>query len=85
MNPYLATTRRYFFRECGVGLGKIALASLLVEGGAVVVRSPRPGRRTIAAKAKRVIFLFMAGGAEPARPLRQQADARQARRPAGAS
>ena len=35
MNPLLATTRRYFFRECGVGLGKIALASLLVEEAAL--------------------------------------------------
>ena len=33
----LARTRRHFFKDCGVGIGKIALASLLVErrvGGA---------------------------------------------------
>ncbi len=60
MNPLLATTRRYFFRECGVGLGKIALASLLVEGarstGHAATKPPH-----FAPKAKRVIFLFMAG------------------------
>jgi hypothetical protein len=60
MNPLLATTRRYFFRECGVGLGKIALASLLVEGarstGLAATKPPH-----FAPKAKRVIFLFMAG------------------------
>ena len=27
----LARTRRHFFKDCGVGIGKIALASLLVE------------------------------------------------------
>ncbi|HEY2156016.1 MAG TPA: DUF1501 domain-containing protein, partial [Isosphaeraceae bacterium] len=60
MNRVLATTRRYFFRECGVGLGKIALTSLLVEGarssGLAATKPPH-----YPAKAKRVIFLFMAG------------------------
>ena len=28
----LAQTRRHFFRDCGVGLGKMALASLLANG-----------------------------------------------------
>ena len=27
-NPLLGITRRHFFRECGIGLGKIALTSL---------------------------------------------------------
>ena len=59
-------TRRHFFQNCGVGVGKIALASLLVrgwfesaladEGSAVRVQPPH-----FAPKAKRVIFLFMAG------------------------
>lgn len=30
-DPLLQTTRRHFFRDCGVGVGKIALASLLTE------------------------------------------------------
>ena len=29
LDPLLPRTRRHFFRECGVGLGSIALASLL--------------------------------------------------------
>ena len=32
--PLLALTRRHFFRECGVGIGTVALASLLNEGRA---------------------------------------------------
>jgi len=60
-------TRRHFFRECGVGVGKIALAGLLagsfersaaaaVAGGPLAPKSPHfPGR------AKAVIQLFMAG------------------------
>ena len=60
MDTRLATTRRFFFRECGVGLGKIALASLLADGARssslAAAKSPH-----FPAKAKRVIFLFMAG------------------------
>ena len=70
-------TRRHFFSECGVGVGKIALASLLCgagksfAGGADAPVSlgpvgqlpdplaPRPAH--FAPKAKRVIYLFMAG------------------------
>ncbi len=65
----LATTRRHFFRECGVGVGKIALASLLSDGmSAGTFASPAgsgnplaPGVPHFAPKAKRVIHLFMAG------------------------
>jgi hypothetical protein len=57
-------TRRWFFRECGVGLGAMALASLLGERTAAASSSthplaPKPGH--FAARAKRVIFLFQAG------------------------
>ncbi|QOV90763.1 DUF1501 domain-containing protein [Humisphaera borealis] len=31
IHPLLKTTRRHFFRDCGVGVGKIALASLLTD------------------------------------------------------
>src|SRR5262245_13261233 len=61
-------TRRWFFRQCGVGLGSIALGSLLgaenVLGATrtTVVANPlAPGRPHFAPKAKRVIYLFMAG------------------------
>jgi len=59
-------TRRHFFRECGVGVGKIALTGLLTD--ALATRSPAasvdplaPRQPHFAPKAKRVIHLFMAG------------------------
>src|SRR5690242_13191718 len=61
-------TRRWFFRQCGVGLGSIALASLLEEEkafGAKTVSATNnplaPKQPHFTPKAKRVIFLFMAG------------------------
>ena len=66
--PLLHRTRRHFFRDCGVGLGTMALASL-IDGHRVradVSAQPanpldaRPGH--FPAKAKTVIYLFMAGG-----------------------
>jgi hypothetical protein len=63
------STRRHFFADCGVGLGSVALASLLSDGK--LFASPTADRRTnplaplaphFAGRAKRVIFLFMAGG-----------------------
>src|SRR3954452_19811995 len=64
-NPLLLRTRRHFFRDCGVGLGSIALASLLNEGRAA---GPDPSdplgvrKGHHPAPARSVIFLFMAGG-----------------------
>ena len=61
-------TRRHFFKECGLGVGKIALASLLAEGTARGQQSPRvadplaPRNPHFPAKVKSVIYLFMAGG-----------------------
>ena len=66
-NPLQQTTRRHFFRECGVGLGKIALASLLCgpaarAGAATAPANPMAPRAPhFEAKAKHVIYLFMAG------------------------
>ncbi len=61
-----ATTRRYFFGQCGVGLGAIALASLLADDRRsraaelpVNPLAPRPPQ--LPAKAKNVIYLHMAG------------------------
>jgi uncharacterized protein (DUF1501 family) len=60
-----AVTRRHFFRECGIGIGRVALASLANErlfaapaapNDAPLARAPH-----FAPKAKRVIYLFMAG------------------------
>ncbi len=60
----LAQTRRHFFRNCGVGLGSMALASLLAKDAqAAPSKSPlAPKPPHFPAKAKSVIFLFMAGG-----------------------
>ncbi|GIW88789.1 MAG: sulfatase [Isosphaeraceae bacterium] len=60
----LAVTRRHFFRDCGVGVGKIALASMLAARrgwadeatGPMAVKPPH-----FAPRAKHVIYLFMAG------------------------
>jgi hypothetical protein len=60
-------TRRHFFKECGLGLGKIALASLLADKSLARGQSPAtnplaPRQPHFAPRAKSVIFLFMAGG-----------------------
>jgi len=57
-------TRRWFFRECGVGLGAIALGELLRQAGfaSPALEDPlTPKKPHHEAKAKRVIYLFMAG------------------------
>jgi hypothetical protein len=56
-------TRRWFFQQCGVGLGAMALGTLFRENGwAAAPTSPlAPKPPPFPPKAKRVIFLFMAG------------------------
>ncbi len=57
-------TRRHFFQNCGVGVGKIALASLLAKNVASAedLSSPTvPKPAPFPPSAKRVIYLFMAG------------------------
>src|SRR5690348_1291861 len=63
-------TRRHFFANCKVGLGSLALASML--DGRLLGATPTERTATtdplathsthFAPRAKRVIFLFMAGG-----------------------
>jgi Protein of unknown function (DUF1501) len=55
--------RRWFLRDCGVGFGGMALASLLSrDSTATTVSKPlAPRAPHFSAKAKRVIYLFMAG------------------------
>jgi uncharacterized protein (DUF1501 family) len=67
-SPLAQSTRRHFFRECGVGVGKIALSSLLAGAfGRQTLAAPAAGNPLAArpphfpAKAKAVIHLFMAG------------------------
>jgi len=66
-NPKLVA-RRWFLQQCGVGLGSIALADLLRKGGYAAEASGLSPADPLAIKrphhepkAKRVIFLFMAG------------------------
>ncbi|MDP6114621.1 MAG: DUF1501 domain-containing protein [Planctomycetota bacterium] len=58
-------TRRHFFRNTGLGLGTAALASLLPDTEAAAPLASQtdglPGLPHFAPKAKRVIYLFMAG------------------------
>src|SRR5437764_6368782 len=67
MNPTLQNnlhlTRRHFLRDCQVGLGGIALASLM-NGNAKAQEAPNPLRPRAShfmGKAKNVIYLHMAG------------------------
>jgi len=67
MNDQLRTqTRRHFFENCRVGLGSLALAGLLNQdralAGATSANPLAPRAPHFPAKAKSVIFLFMAGG-----------------------
>jgi hypothetical protein len=60
-------TRRHFFSRCSMGLGSLALASLMADRGNAApqpkLRNPlAPKPAHFPAKAKSVIFLFMAGG-----------------------
>ncbi len=65
----LEIARRHFLRDCGVGLGKIALAGLLtdafagrvVAAGGVAPHPLAPRKPHFHGKAKRVIHLFMGG------------------------
>ena len=68
-DPLLELTRRHFFGRCGLGIGSMALASLAVGGRSFASApaaiggnplSAKPGH--FPAKAKSVIYLFMAGG-----------------------
>ena len=53
-------SRRWFLRECGLGLGKVGLASLL-GGRAMASDAFAPQPAHFGGKAKAVIHLFMAG------------------------
>jgi hypothetical protein len=64
-----AETRRHFFRQCGLGLGSMALSSLAsspthAESKTATEKNSASAARPthFPAKAKSVIFLFMAGG-----------------------
>jgi hypothetical protein len=56
-------TRRHFFSHCAVGLGRIALASLLSDGKlfGAATNPMAPKQPHFPAKVKSVIYLFMSG------------------------
>jgi uncharacterized protein (DUF1501 family) len=57
-------SRRWFFEQCGVGLGSMALGTLLGENARATTAPAdplSPKRPHYAPRAKRVIFLFQAG------------------------
>ena len=66
-----ARTRRHFFHDCGLGVGKAALASLALkeglsankETGLAAVTNPMAAKDPhYVPRAKSIIYLFMAGG-----------------------
>ena len=65
----LAITRRHFLQECGIGLGRVALATLLAQStsrGRVTAADTAPNplaprQPHFPGKARRVIHLFMGG------------------------
>jgi uncharacterized protein (DUF1501 family) len=57
-----APTRRSFLRELGGSVGMMGLASYLQAAEPAVPASDQPGKPHFKARARRVIFLFMAGG-----------------------
>ena len=69
MNRVALVARRHFLRDCGVGVGKAALAALLAEESLRSARAAETGPFSLAPKkphftpkATAVIHLFMAGG-----------------------
>ena len=67
ISPVHHATRRHFLRDCGIGVGKMALASMLSSAATSTVQaskfaSPFAEKPShFPAKAKRVIYLFMGG------------------------
>lgn len=69
LHPNLEITRRHFFQDCRIGVGKIALASLLASSSVRAASATSDQDKAVLApiaphyapKAKAVIHLFMAG------------------------
>lgn len=60
--PQATLARRWFLKECAFGLGSVALGTLLNPRSAIASADPLiPKQPRIPARAKNVIFLFMAG------------------------
>ena len=64
-NSIREQTRRHFFSQCSIGLGSLALSSMICDAASpdIQVSNPLDPQSThFPAKAKNVIYLFMAGG-----------------------
>jgi hypothetical protein len=68
LNPFIdsrSVSRRWFLRDCAVGLGTFAFADLLRQQGYSADDLPAdplvPKQSHFAARAKRIVYLFMAG------------------------
>ena len=62
-NDYLKkTTRRHFYQQCGLGLGTMALGSLINPNAFAKEKQSKSQPPHHKPKAKAVIYLFMAGG-----------------------
>ena len=64
----LRVNRRHFFGECLLSLGSCALLAANAPGATALPPSSKPTH--FPARAKRVIFLFMAGGPSQYEPAR---------------
>jgi hypothetical protein len=67
LHPLHEMTRRHFFGKCGLSLGSIALGSLLgagkTAGASAAAADPMaPKQPHFPARARNIIYLFMAGG-----------------------
>ncbi len=66
ISPLISATRRHFFSRCSMGLGSLALGSLLSDNKLNAKPMPAdplaPQKPHYLPRAKNVIFLFMAGG-----------------------
>jgi hypothetical protein len=61
LSPQNTIARRWFLKDCGVGLGAVAATQLLAESSARAANAAGPKPSHFPGKAKNVIFLFMAG------------------------
>jgi len=66
VDPLVSLTRRHFFSRCSLGLGSVALASLLqrssLAAAPIATHPLAPKAPRFTPRAKNIIYLFMAGG-----------------------
>ena len=72
--------RRWFLEQCGVGLGKIALAGLCASSLRAAASELSPKQPHFPARIKNVILLFMGGGPSQFEMFDNKADTKTPRR-----